>query len=76
MQSCAIAPIAIATIPESTAHLYQISLYVDQLAAELGRPPVKLSRFIGFNLICDGLGDASTASWVAAPVPTTARTTR
>ena len=54
----AIAPIAIATIPESTAHLYQISLYVDQLAAELGRPPVKLSRFIGLNLVCDGLGDS------------------
>lgn len=54
----AIAPIAIATIPESTAHLYQISLYVDQLAAELGRPPLKLSRFLGINLICDGLGDS------------------
>jgi len=54
----AIAPIAIATIPESTAHLYQISLYVDQLAAELGRPPIKLSRFLGINLICDGLGDS------------------
>jgi len=53
----AIAPIAIATIPESTAHLYQISLYIDQLAAELGRPPIKLSRFLGINLICDGLGD-------------------
>jgi uracil permease len=54
----AIAPIAIATIPESTAHLYQISLYVDQLAAELGRPPVKLSKFIGLNLVCDGVGDS------------------
>ena len=54
----AIAPIAIATIPESTAHLYQISLYVDQLAAELGRPPLKLSRFLGINLICDGIGDS------------------
>ncbi len=54
----AIAPIAIATIPESTAHLYQISLYVDQLAAELKKPPVKLSRFLGLNLICDGVGDA------------------
>lgn len=53
----AIAPIAIATIPESTAHLYQISLYVDQLAAEMKRPPIRLSRFIGLNLICDGLGD-------------------
>ncbi len=28
---------AIATIPESTAHLYQISLYVDHLAEEQGR---------------------------------------
>ncbi|MBN1991173.1 MAG: xanthine permease [Anaerolineae bacterium] len=54
----AIAPIAIATIPESTAHLYQISLYVDQLAGEMKRPPVKLSRFIGLNLVCDGIGDA------------------
>ncbi len=53
----AIAPIAIATIPESTAHLYQISLYVDELAAELSKPAIKLSRFIGLNLICDGLGD-------------------
>ncbi len=54
----AIAPIAIATIPESTAHLYQISLYVDQLAAEMKKPAVKLSRLVGLNLICDGLGDA------------------
>jgi uracil permease len=54
----AIAPIAIATIPESTAHLYQISLYVDQLAAEMKRPAVKLSRMLGLNLICDGVGDA------------------
>jgi uracil permease len=54
----AIAPIAIATIPESTAHLYQISLYVDQLAGEMKRPAVKLSRFLGINLICDGLGDS------------------
>jgi uracil permease len=54
----AIAPIAIATIPESTAHLYQISLYVDQLAGEMKRPPVRLSRFLGINLICDGLGDS------------------
>ncbi|MGH2542596.1 MAG: uracil-xanthine permease family protein [Ardenticatenaceae bacterium] len=53
----AIAPIAIATIPESTAHLYQISLYVDQLAVELRRPPIQLSRFLGINLLVDGIGD-------------------
>jgi uracil permease len=48
---------AIATIPESTAHLYQISLYVDHLADELGKPRYGLSKFIGFNLILDGIGD-------------------
>ncbi|MHB0856214.1 MAG: uracil-xanthine permease family protein [Anaerolineae bacterium] len=54
----AIAPIAIATIPESTAHLYQISLYVDQLAEDLGRKPIKIKNLIGLNLILDGIGDA------------------
>lgn len=53
----AIAPIAIATIPESTAHLYQISLYVDKLADELNRPALKIKRLIGLNLMLDGLGD-------------------
>ncbi len=53
----AIAPIAIATIPESTAHLYQISLYVDQLAEGLGRKPLQLKNLIGLNLILDGIGD-------------------
>lgn len=53
----AIAVIAIATIPESTAHLYQISLYVDRLALDLGRPPYELSKHIGKNLVLDGLGD-------------------
>jgi len=48
---------AIATIPESTAHLYQISLYVDNLAEELQREKYGLSEFIGFNLILDGIGD-------------------
>jgi uracil permease len=52
-----IAVMAIATIPESTAHLYQISLYVDHLAEELGREKYHLGRYIGFNLILDGLGD-------------------
>ena len=54
----AIAPIAIATIPESTAHLYQISLYVDTLAEDMGRKPVNLKELIGLNLILDGIGDA------------------
>ena len=49
---------AIATIPESTAHLYQMSLYVDRLADEQGRERYHLDRHVGFNLICDGVGDA------------------
>ncbi len=48
---------AIATIPESTAHLYQISLYVDHLAEEMGREKPGLSKYIGLNLMLDGLDD-------------------
>ncbi len=48
---------AIATIPESTAHLYQISLYVDRFAEETGNEPYGLDQHIGFNLILDGIGD-------------------
>ena len=48
---------AIATIPESTAHLYQMSLYVDRLADEQARPKYHLDRNVGFNLILDGIGD-------------------
>lgn len=53
----AIAPIAIATLPESTAHLYQVSLYVDKLAEEQGRPPVGLKKYVGLNLMADGVSD-------------------
>ena len=52
-----IALIAIATIPESTAHLYQMSLYIDQLAKELGRQPLEIKRLIGLNLVADGSDD-------------------
>lgn len=52
-----IALIAIATIPESTAHLYQMSLYIDQLARELGRKPLEIKKLIGLNLVADGADD-------------------
>lgn len=48
---------AIATIPESTAHLYQISLYVDHLAEEQGREKYNLSQYVGLNMMLDGLND-------------------
>jgi len=48
---------AIATIPESTAHLYQMSLYIDRFAEETGQEKTHLDRNIGFNLVLDGIGD-------------------
>ncbi len=52
-----IALIAIATIPESTAHLYQMSLYIDALAKELKRAPTSIKNLIGLNLVADGSND-------------------
>jgi uracil permease len=52
-----IALIAIATIPESTAHLYQMSLYIDALAKEMGRAPLEIKKLIGLNLVADGSDD-------------------
>ena len=52
-----IALIAIATVPESTAHLYQMSLYIDELAKEMGRKELKIKDLIGLNLIADGCND-------------------
>jgi uracil permease len=54
----AIMPIAIATIPESTAHLYQIDLYVNNLAKKLGsKKEYPIAGLLGLNLIGDGLAD-------------------
>lgn len=52
-----IALIFIATVPESTAHLYQMSLYIDELAGELGRKPYNIKELIGLNLVADGSDD-------------------
>ncbi|MFA6688516.1 MAG: uracil-xanthine permease family protein [Sphaerochaetaceae bacterium] len=53
----AIMPIAIATIPESTAHLYQIDIYVNNLAQKRGVEKFAIADKLGRNLIGDGLGD-------------------
>lgn len=53
-----VALIAIATIPESTAHLYQMSLYIDQLAKDLKKKPLEIKKLIGLNLVADGCNDA------------------
>lgn len=52
-----IALIAIATVPESTAHLYQMSLYIDQLATDLKKKPLAIKNLIGLNLVADGTDD-------------------
>jgi uracil permease len=52
-----VALIFIATVPESTAHLYQMSLYIDELAAELDRKPFNIKELIGLNLVADGSDD-------------------
>ncbi len=54
----AITPVAIATIPESTAHLLQIDLYVNNLAKKLGRKKkYNIESLLGDNLVGDGIGD-------------------
>jgi uracil permease len=53
----AIMPIAIATIPESTAHLFQLDIYVNDLARRKGKGEYKIADKLGLNLIGDGIGD-------------------
>ena len=58
----AIMPIAIATIPESTAHLYQLDLYVNDLAEKKGsKKKYNIGDKLGLNLIGDGIGDIVSA---------------
>lgn len=54
----AIMPIAIATIPESTAHLFQLDIYVNNLAKQKkASKKYNISDKLGSNLIGDGVGD-------------------
>jgi uracil permease len=54
----AIMPIAIATIPESTAHVYQLDIYVNNLAkSKAAGKKYNIADKLGLNLIGDGLGD-------------------
>lgn len=58
----AIMPIALATIPESTAHLYQIDLYVNDLAKKKETTKTYVIHDkLGSNLIGDGIGDIVSA---------------
>ena len=54
----AIMPIAIATIPESTAHMYQLDIYVNDVARKKGKKmKYSLIDMLDRNLICDGICD-------------------
>ncbi len=54
----AIMPIAIATIPESTAHMYQLDIYVNDVARRKGvKKRYNLVDLLDRNLIGDGICD-------------------
>ncbi len=56
--AAAIMPIAIATIPESTAHMYQLDIYVNDVAKRKGKKlGYSLIDMLDRNLIGDGLCD-------------------
>lgn len=59
----AIMPIAIATIPESTAHIFQLDIYVNDLAKKkASTKKYNIADKLGLNLIGDGIGDIVSAS--------------
>ena len=65
----AIMPIAIATIPESTAHIYQLDIYVDDLAQKKGKGKYGIENLLDKNLIGDGLCDM-ISGFVGGPAGT------
>ncbi len=66
----AIMPIAIATIPESTAHMYQLDIYVNDVAKKKGKKlGYSLIDMLDRNLIGDGLCDM-ISGFVGGPAGT------
>jgi len=65
----AIMPVAIATIPESTAHIYQLDIYVNDVAKEKGAEKRDLTKLLDRNLIGDGICDM-IAGLVGGPAGT------
>ncbi|HBR02462.1 MAG TPA: xanthine permease [Ruminiclostridium sp.] len=66
----AIMPIAIATIPESTAHVYQLDIYINDLAKKKGAGKhYNIADKLGLNLIGDGIGDM-VSGFVGGPAGT------
>lgn len=66
----ALMPIAIATIPESTAHVYQLDIYVNDLAKKKkSGKKYDIADRLGHNLIGDGIGDI-VAGFIGGPAGT------
>lgn len=66
----ALMPIALATIPESTAHVFQLDVYVNDLAKKKGsKKRYNIADKLGLNLIGDGIGDI-VAGAVGGPAGT------
>ena len=57
----AIMPIAIATIPESTAHIYQLDIYVNELSRKKKGKHYDMASMLDKNLIGDGICDMISA---------------
>lgn len=66
----AIMPIALATIPESTAHMYQLDVYVNDLAKKKkSKKKYDLIGKLDKNLVGDGIGDMITG-FIGGPAGT------
>jgi len=70
MAAAAIMPIALATIPESTAHMFQLDIYVNDLAKKKNsKKKYALADMLDRNLIGDGIGDM-VAGFIGGPAGT------
>ncbi len=66
----AIMPIALATIPESTAHVFQLDIYVNELARrKKSKKKYDIEGNLGLNLIGDGIGDI-VSGFIGGPAGT------
>ena len=65
----AIMPIAIATIPESTAHIYQLDIYVNELSRKKNGKHYDMAGQLDKNLIGDGICDMISA-FIGGPAGT------
>lgn len=65
----AIMPMAIATIPESVSHVFQIDIYINDLARKKRANRVPIKEMLDLNLISDGIGDI-VAGFIGGPAGT------